>query len=229
MHRIKNMFRKLFVVFYTFAIIILVTVPMLSAKTVNAQTEIASTVTGAGTMLQQSNSGITKYDNNTGRTIILRGVISSESGISSEPGHFLQQLNVQRAIILPHRQDGKDYTGILTFSASKPVEIVLGHRIEIDKNTTIDTKRFGSLFIINPIHPHAGYVLSAPSVIKPEYGGFLAPYYSASIPFAASSVILRTLGAVPFIAAYEVNAQLGQPRIINNLTTAENLPTNNTK
>ena len=106
---------------------------------------------------------------------------------------------------------------------------MLGHRIEVDKNTlsAIDTKRFGNLFLLSPIHPHAGYVLSAPSVLKPEYGNFLAPYYSASIPFAASSVILRTLGEVPFIAAYEVNAQLGQPHIINNLTTAENLPTTN--
>ncbi|MGC2573824.1 MAG: hypothetical protein WA364_20100, partial [Candidatus Nitrosopolaris sp.] len=105
---------------------------------------------------------------------------------------------------------GKDYTGILSFSASKPVEIVLGHRIEIAKSalSAIDAKRFGSLFIISPIHPHAGYVLSAPSVLKPEYGGFLAPYYSASIPFVASSVILRTLGAVPFVAAYEVSVQL---------------------
>jgi hypothetical protein len=102
------------------------------------------------------------YDNNTSGTILLRGIISSE------PGHFLQHLNVQRAIILPHRQDGKDYTGILSFSASKPVEIALGHRTEIDKSalSTIDAKRFGSLFIINPIHPHAGYVLSAPSVLK---------------------------------------------------------------
>jgi len=78
---------------------------------------------------------------------------------------------------------------------------VLGHRIEVDKSTlsTIDTKRFGNLFLLSPIHPHAGYVLSAPSA--PEYGNFLAPHYSASIPFAASSVILRTLGAIPFIAA----------------------------
>src|SRR5215831_9848905 len=189
--------------------------PVLSAITINAQTEIA------GTRLQQSNSGITKYDNNSG----LRGIISSESG------HALQHLNVQRAIILPHRQDGKDYTGILTFSASKPVEIVLSHRIEIDKSalSTINTKKFGSLFIVSPIHPHAGYVLSASSVLKPEYGGFLAPYYSASIPFVASSVILRTLGAVPFVAAYEVSVQLGQPHIINNLTTAQNLTTTNTR
>src|SRR5215831_10081050 len=119
--------------------------PVLSAITINAQTEIA------GTRLQQSNSGITKYDNNSGP--ILRGIISSESG------HALQHLNVQRAIILPHRQDGKDYTGILTFSASKPVEIVLSHRIEVDKSTlsAIDTKRFGNLFLLSPIHPHAGY------------------------------------------------------------------------
>jgi hypothetical protein len=83
---------------------------------------------------------------------------------------------------------------------------------------------FGKVFI-NPIHPHAGYVLSAPSVLKPEV--LLAPYYSAYIPFVASSVILRTLGAVPFTAAYEVNAQLGQPDIINNLATAQNLTTTN--
>jgi len=213
---------RLSVVFLAFAIITLLTIPMLSAITINAQTENTSSVTAAA-------NSITRHDNNTSGTILLRGIISSEPGVSSEPGHVLQHLNVQRAIILPHRQDGKDYTGILTFSASKPVEIVLGHRIEIDKKTllTVDTKRFGSLFLISPKHPHAGYVVSAPSVIKPEYGNFLAPYYSASIPFAASSVLLRTLGEVPFIAAYEVNAQLGQPRIVNNLTTAENLPTTN--
>ena len=195
---------------------------MLSAITINAQTENTSSVTAAA-------NSITRHDNNTSGTILLRGIISSEPGVSSEPGHVLQHLDVQRAIILPHRQDGKDYTGILTFSASKPVEIVLGHRIEIDKSalSSIDTKTFGSLFIISPIHPHAGYVLSAPSVIKPQYGDFLAPYFSASIPFAASSVILRTIGALPFIAAYEVNAQLGQPHIINNLTTAQNLTTTN--
>ena len=138
---------------------------------------------------------------------------------------------VQRAIILPHRQDGKDYTGILTFTASKSVEAVLGHRLDlIDKKTllSIDTKRFGSL--LNPIHPNAGYVLSAPTIIKPNYGDFSPPYYSTPIPFVASSVLLRTLAGIPFIPVYEVYAHLGQPRIINNLTTAENLPrSNNTK
>jgi hypothetical protein len=199
---------------------VIVTIPMLSAITIiNAQTEISSASRIASTaMLQQSNSGTNKYDNNTSGNILLRGIISSEPG---QP----VQLKVQRTIVLPHRQDGKDYTGILTFAASKPVEVLLGHRLSIDKKMLLntDTKKFGSLFLVNPIHPNAGYVLSAPTIIKPDYGDFSPPYFSATIPFVASSVVLRTLDGVPFIAVYEVNSQVGQPHVINNLTTAENL------
>ena len=82
-------------------------------------------------------------------------------------------------------------------------------------------KKFGDLFLVNPIHPNAGYILSAPTVIKPDYRGYSPPYYSASIPFVASSVILRTLGDVPFIAVYEVSAHIGQPEVINNISTAK--------
>jgi hypothetical protein len=69
-------------------------------------------------------------------------------------------LKVQRTIILQHRQDGKDYTGILTFTASKPVEVLLGHRLNIDNNTLskMDMKKLRNLFLVNPIHPNAGYV-----------------------------------------------------------------------
>jgi hypothetical protein len=58
-------------------------------------------------------------------------------------------------------------------------------------------------------------------VIRPDYVDFSPPYYSASIPFVASLVVFRTLSGVPFIAVYEVNAQVGQPQVINNLTTAK--------
>jgi hypothetical protein len=217
--------RKLFVLFLTFVITILVTIPMLSTiYIIKAQPETESSNTASTRMLQQSNSGINKYDNNTSGNILLRGIISSD------PGRPLQ-LQVQRTVILPHRQDGKDYTGILTFTASKPVEILLGHRLSIDNKTlfSIDTKRFGSLFLVTPIHHNAGHLLSAPTVIKPNYGDFSPPYFSASVPFVASSVVLRTLGGVPFIAVYEVSAHLGQPQIINNLTTAEIRTINNTK
>ena len=177
-------------------------------------------------LIQQSVTG--KYPNddnnntNTKEDILHRGIISSEPG---QP----EQLKVQRTIILQHRQDGKDYTGILTFSASKPVEVLFGHRLNIDeKLANMDRTKFGDLFLVSPIHPNTGYVLSAPTVIKPDYKGFAQPYFSASIPFVASSVVLRTLGGVPFIAAYEVSAHIGQPQLINNLASAENSGSNNT-
>jgi hypothetical protein len=87
-------------------------------------------------------------------------------------------------------------------------------------------KKFADLFLVNPIHPNAGYVLSAPTVIKPDYNESSPPYYSESIPFVASSVVLRTLGGLKFIAVYEVNAHVGQPQVINNMMTANN--SNNT-
>ncbi len=153
--------------------------------------------------------------NNANEDILRRGIISSEPG---QP----EELKVQRTIILQHREDGKNYVGILTFTASKPVEVLLGHRLNLDNITlsNIDTKKFGDLFFVNPIHPNAGYVLSVPTVIKPDYRGSSPPYYSASIPFVASSVVLRTLGEVPFMAVYEVSAHLGQPEVTNNVTSA---------
>jgi hypothetical protein len=177
-------------------------------------------------LIQQSGVGKNSYDNknDTNENVLHRGIISSETG---QP----EQLKVQRTIILPHRQDGKDYTGILTFTASKPVEVLLGHRLNIDNKTlsNTDMKKFGDLFLVNPIHPNAGYVLSAPTIIKPDYKGSSPPYYSASIPFVASSVVLRTLGGVTFIAVYEVYAHVGQPQVINNALAGGNSNSTDTK
>jgi hypothetical protein len=49
-----------------------------------------------------------------------------------------------------------------------------------------------------------------PSVI-PDYGT-APPYFSASLPFAASSIWLRTPHGDPFIAVYEVVAEVVQPQ-----------------
>ena len=183
-------------------------------KLVAADNINASSINPSTSLIQQSSVGM---NSNASGYILHRGIISSERG---QP----EQLKVQRTIILQHRQDGKDYTGTLTFTATKPVEVLFGHRLNIDNKTlsNIDTKKFGDLFLVNPIHPNAGYVLSAPTIIKPDYKGSSPPYLSASIPFVASSVVLRTLGGIPFIAVYEVSAHVGQPQFINNITRSMN-------
>jgi hypothetical protein len=61
--------------------------------------------------------------------------------------------------------------------------------------------------------------ISAPSKIIPDYSGRSSPYFSASIPFVASQVVLRS-NVGPFIAAYEVSADIVQPKIIKHLENA---------
>src|SRR5919197_2538806 len=227
-------YAKLLVVSFSFIIIsLLAVIPLLSTMYIEVQAKVATnyvsatiTANPSASLTQQSPSSTGMNNNNsnnsTSQYVLRRGIISSEPG---QP----EQLKVQRTIILQHRQDGKDYTGTLTFTASKPVEVLFGHRLNIDNKTlsNIDMKKFGDLFLVNPMHPNAGYVLSAPSVIKPDYRGSAPPYYSASIPFVASSVVLRTLGGIPFIAIYEVSAHVGQPQLISNVTTAQNSNSSN--
>jgi hypothetical protein len=227
-------YTKISAVYFSSTVIIislLVVMPLFATMHLEVQAQIASNNVSATIrtnpsmpLIQKSamNNNNNDTNNSTSQYVLRRGIISSEPG---QP----EQLKVQRTIILQHRQDGKDYTGTLTFTASKPVEVLFGHRLNIDNKTlsNIDIKKFGDLFLVNPIHPNAGYVLSAPTVIKPDYGGYAPPYYSASLPFVASSVVLRTLGGIPFIAIYEVSAHIGQPQIINNVTTAQNLNSTN--
>lgn len=119
---------------------------------------------------------------------------------------------------MPHRPDEATYTGILTFTATKPVEVGFGHRLHIDNSTLsqLDADTFGDLserhHVKGQKHATPG-IISAPSVIIPDYGT-APPYFSASIPFAGSSVYLKTTHGEQFIAVYEVVAEVVQPQAI---------------
>ncbi|MGH9986756.1 MAG: hypothetical protein ACRD8W_22660 [Nitrososphaeraceae archaeon] len=126
--------------------------------------------------------------------------------------------------ILPLRKDGATYTGVLTFTATKPVEIGFGHRLHIVNSTLsqIDTNKLGELFIAH--HVDKGTyaipdVISVGSVIVPDYGSS-PPYFSASIPFVGSSVWLRAPHGDPFVEVYEVAAGIVQPQPVVDLESA---------
>jgi hypothetical protein len=74
------------------------------------------------------------------KDILQQGIITSSQARQNETS--------QLAVILPHRADGKSYTGILTFSASRPVEVGLLQRVSIDNDTLskIDLQKFGETF-----------------------------------------------------------------------------------
>jgi hypothetical protein len=129
--------------------------------------------------------------------------------------------NEHATIILPPREDGALYDGTLTFTASRPVEVVLGHRMPIDNSTysQIDPQVFGSLRTFDTTGaPDLPKMISAPSFILPNYGSS-TPHFSVSIPFVASAVVLGSLHD-PFTAVYEVSAEIAQPETVISLGSA---------
>ena len=152
------------------------------------------------------------------KTVVHQGIIASGPNpqIKPEPNEVGSR---QSAVILPYRSDGSIYKGILSFTATKPVEVTFNHRIPLDNATLsqLDMEKFGKMFIRH-LTAFPGNI-SAIGRIIPDYSGSTSPYFSASMPFVSSSVVLRT-NDEPFIAAYEVYADIVQPKVINHLENA---------
>jgi hypothetical protein len=150
------------------------------------------------------------------KTVVHQGIIASSPSpqIIPRPNEHLQTV-----VILPYRSDGSIYKGILSFTATKPVEVTFNHRIPLDNATLsqLDMEKFGKMFIRH-LTAFPGNI-SAIGRIIPDYSGSTSPYFSASMPFVSSSVVLRT-NDEPFIAAYEVYADIVQPKVINHLENA---------
>jgi plastocyanin len=148
-------------------------------------------------------------------SIVLQGTVTSSQ--DPLPGHEEHQ----RATILPFRQDGVIYSGVLTYTATEPVEVVV-----LNIQTLNETERA----ILNATEDDGGFgILSTSqlddqtslsiSYITPEYGDSPAP--SASIPFAGNAVWLHTLSGEPFAATFVVGAEVLPTQIqnsINNFT-----------
>jgi hypothetical protein len=148
-----------------------------------------------------------------GQTIVHRGIVSSE-----EPNHVILPPGEEPhgVSILPHREDGASYAGVLTFTATEPVEIGLSHRLDVNNSTLsqLDPRILDNLLLgqqTNRTEKGLPGVIAVPSVIIPDYGT-QPPYFSASLPFVAGSVWLRTPHGEPFIAIYEVVAEVVQPQ-----------------
>jgi type II secretory pathway pseudopilin PulG len=159
------------------------------------------------------------------KTIVHQGIIASSPNPQIKPRPNEQ---LQSVVVLPYRIDGSIYKGVLTFTATKPVEVAFGHRIPIDNTTLsqLDMQKHGKLSV-RDLTAFPGNITASSRIIPDYRGGSTSPYFSASIPFVASTVVLRT-NEVPFIAAYEVSADIVQPKIIKHLENATAITTTST-
>jgi hypothetical protein len=151
------------------------------------------------------------------------GRIVRQGTIVSNPNPLVGFEEGQRATILPLRQDGSIYTGVLTFTATEPVEVVVLNVQTLNEterailNATQESGDLGTL-LTSQLNNQSALVLD---IITPQYGD--SPVPSASIPFAGNALWLHNLGGEPFVASYAVSAQVVPAETmnnINNVTTA---------
>ncbi len=169
----------------------------------------AATISFAQTEEQQQGGGDT-----TGQQarIIRQGTVTSDE--VPLPGFEGQE----RATILPLRQDGSIYSGVLTYTATEPVNVVVLHVQNLNEteqtilNATEEDGELGPL-LTAALDNQTRIALT---VISPDYGA--SPIPSASIAFAGNAVWLHTTEDTPFAATYAVSAQTLQPEMMNSIS-----------
>jgi hypothetical protein len=139
-----------------------------------------------------------------GKNVVLSGTVASN--ISPLAGHGKEQV----AVLLPLRKDGAVYTGVLTFTASKGVQVELWHEVTGVSPSTPIPKQFGAIPV--SVSPNGKGIIS--TALVPS-----SSTTSGSIPFTGNAVALHGSSS-PFIATYSVTAQTSQPQVMNNVTSA---------
>ncbi|MGB7557396.1 MAG: hypothetical protein WBM37_02670, partial [Nitrososphaeraceae archaeon] len=126
--------------------------------------------------------------------------------VASSPGQVAGTENL--AFILPPRNDGGVYSGVLTYTASKPVEVAVIHNFDPQNSTSIP-EEYGTEFT-SPLPDGTGNI--AITLFQPQYLGDVS---AASVPFTGNALALHTAEEGPFTATYTVNAFATQPENAN--------------
>lgn len=143
--------------------------------------------------------------------IVQQGTVSSDvDPLKGHEGH-------QATVILPPRNDSAVYSGTLTFTASKPVQVAIINMYNLDNATAAQIPdKFGQL--LNAPAPWNTSSTVTPLMMNVEY--LDSPTMSKTVPFVGNLVALHTMNGEPFIANYAVVADVLQPEIVNNLDSA---------
>jgi hypothetical protein len=157
----------------------------------------------------QNGSNMTQPE--IGQTIAWQGTVSS----FKDPlkGHESHQV----AVILPPREDQAVYSGVISFIASKPVEVVTLHDYTLGNMTIPD--KFGVVMKAPTPWREGGEVATAMMALDYPKN---TPTFSANVPFAGNALGLHTTNGDQFVATYTVVAQILKANTMNNVESAVN-------
>jgi hypothetical protein len=128
------------------------------------------------------------------------------------PGHSGHQL----ALVAPPREDGKIWSGVVTFTASKPVDVVVLHPYNKPQIVTTNQSFGEPLNAPNPFAPGQNIAISVMTQHTDE------PIFAGSLPFAGTALAFHTTTGEPFTVSYTVDAEA------KSATTTTTTGTNNT-
>lgn len=115
------------------------------------------------------------------------------------PGHAAHQL----VLVAPPRQDGKVWAGVVTFTASKPVDVVVLH--PYNKPQTANQTIGEPLSAPNPFAPGQNIAITLMTKQTDR------PIFSGSLPFAGTALAFHTTNGEPFVVTYTVVAEAKSP------------------
>ena len=204
-----------------------------AATTQNQLTGGNTTTTGPSALNQTGFDGNTTPTDTSTQSQSAAGGNASEAGATSTPTAATQEPPVNQnfvrqgtvasgtsvlpsaeegdenvAFILPPRNDGSVYSGVLTYTASKPVGVLVLHNYD-PQNSTAIPEDYGTELTAE-LPDGSGNV--AMTLFQPPYTGGVN---AASVPFTGNGLALHTLDEGPFTATYTVNAFATQPEDAN--------------
>jgi hypothetical protein len=135
-----------------------------------------------------------------GQSFVWQGTKSSQ--VDPLPGHEKEQV---AAILIP-RSDDAVYSGVLTYTASKGVNVEIWHAYNPGNTSALASKTFGSV-------KTASYNGMNIAVVDLSASGA-----SGSVPFSGNAVLLKA--SSPFTVTYTVNAVAQPSKTINNVQSA---------
>src|ERR687884_561480 len=172
--------------------------PYISIASISAIIMASAALTGLGVIITNPTinakaqvPGVIPQQSNTDEQDT---VTIQKTGVSSPdplPGHSAHQL----VMALPPRTDGKVWVGTVTWTASKPVEVVVLQGY--NSSVTADTAHG------QPLTAPFGNGAVAISLIKTNSG---TPVASGSMPFVGNALAFHTLSGDKFTVTYTVDA-----------------------
>ena len=155
-----------------------------------------------------------------GQQIILQGYATSSP--DPLPGHEAHQ----SVTILRLRDDNAVYSGRITFTTTKPVEVQILHR----DTTRTGTEQipnipeaFGKLAVLDL--PGGNGQVSITNVVPKFTEGATGTTFAASVPFSGNAVALHNLDGEQFATTYTATADvLGPSTRADNIATEEQEP-----